>query len=277
MRDMELAIDKVIAGPEKKTRIISNKEKEVTAYHEVGHALMCILLPNANPLHKVTIIPRGFALGLTMSYPEEDILSHTRSQLVDQIGVCLGGRVAEELVFGEMTTGAQNDLEKSTSLARRMTTEFGMSEKLGPMTFGKRNDQPFMGRDFGHERDYSENIAQLIDQEVSDLISSQYTRVKDAILNHRPHMDAIVKELLEKETLDRKDVDAIMDEVNRQLAGGVSPSVGGGDSGSSGYTMGDGTTINIGPEGDAGSCDQPSDINDGKNDGPKPEFKPKFA
>ena len=186
MRDMELAIDKVIAGPEKKTRIISNKEKEVTAYHEVGHALMCILLPNANPLHKVTIIPRGFALGLTMSYPEEDILSHTKSQLIDQIGVCLGGRVAEEVVFGEMTTGASNDLEKSSGLARRMTTEFGMSDKLGPMTFGKRNDHVFLGRDFGHERDYSENIATLIDQEVSDLISTQYTRVKEAIMAHRP-------------------------------------------------------------------------------------------
>ncbi|MBS1991596.1 MAG: ATP-dependent zinc metalloprotease FtsH [Cyanobacteria bacterium SZAS LIN-3] len=274
MRDLELAIDKVIAGPEKKTRIISQKEKECTAYHEVGHALMCILLPNAYPLHKVTIIPRGFALGLTMSYPEEDILSQTKSQLIDQIGMCLGGRVAEEVVFGEVTTGAQNDLEKSTSLARRMMTEFGMSDKLGPMTFGKRNDHVFLGRDFGHERDYSENIAQLIDQEVSDLVSSQYNRVKEAIMSHRPHMDAIVKELLEKETLDRKEVDAIMDEVNRKLAAGESLT----DTDTkppSGYTMGDGTTINIGPEGEAAPCDSasPSD----KDNGPKPEFKPKFA
>jgi cell division protease FtsH len=273
MRDMELAIDKVIAGPEKKTRIISNKEKECTAYHEVGHALMCILLPNAYPLHKVTIIPRGFALGLTMSYPEEDILSQTKSQIIDQIGMCLGGRVAEEVVFGEVTTGAQSDLEKSTSLARRMVTEFGMSDKLGPMTFGKRNDHVFLGRDFGHERDYSENIATVIDQEVSDIVSTQYNRVKEQIMGHRPHMDAIVKELLEKETLDRKEVDAIMDEVNRKLASGE-PLSGSDNSPPTDYTMGDGTTINIGPEGDSSSCDSSSPD---KDNGPKPEFKPKFA
>jgi cell division protease FtsH len=274
MRDMELAIDKVIAGPEKKTRIISNKEKECTSYHEVGHALMCILLPNAYPLHKVTIIPRGFALGLTMSYPEEDILSQTKSQLIDQIGMCLGGRIAEEVVFGEVTTGAQSDLEKSTGLARRMVTEFGMSDKLGPMTFGKRNDHVFLGRDFGHERDYSENIATVIDQEVSDIVSTQYTRVKEKIMGHRPHMDAIVKELLEKETLDRKEVDAIMDEVNRKLAAGEPL---GGDSDStppSGYTMGDGTTITVGPESDSSSLDSSGGDKDKE---PKPEFKPKFA
>ena len=162
MNDLELAIDKVVAGPEKKTRIISAKEKAMTAYHEVGHALMCVLLEHAHPLHKVSIIPRGFALGLTMFFPEEDILTQTRSQLIDQIGVSLGGRVAEEVVYGEITTGAHDDLEKATKLARRMVTEFGMSDRLGPMTFGKRHEQVFLGRDFGHERDYGENVAVLL-------------------------------------------------------------------------------------------------------------------
>ncbi len=224
MNDLELAIDKVSFGPEKKSRIISPKEKEMTAFHEVGHALMGILLPHAHPLHKVTIIPRGFALGVTMLLPDEDILSQTKSQLIDQIGVCLGGRVAEELVYGDVTTGAQNDLEKSTKIARRMVTEFGMSDKLGPQTFGKRHEHVFLGRDFGHERDYGENIATIIDEEVSTMIDAQYKRVKDLLIKHRPHMDAIVKVLLEKETLDRAEVDAIIEEVNRRLAAGEDPS-----------------------------------------------------
>ncbi len=217
MRDLELAIDKVIAGPEKRTRIISGREKEMTAYHEVGHALMCILLKNAHPLHKVSIIPRGFALGLTMFFPEEDILTQTRSQLTDQIGVSLGGRVAEEIVYGEITTGAQDDLEKSTKLARRMVTEFGMSDRLGPMTFGKRHDHVFLGREFGHERDYGENIATIIDEEVALLVSRNYERVKDLLIKHRPHMTSIVEVLLEKETLDAKEVEAIIAEVNMRL------------------------------------------------------------
>jgi cell division protease FtsH len=217
MKDLELAIDKVIAGPEKKTRIIQPKEKEMTAYHEIGHALMCILLKNAHPLHKVSIIPRGFALGLTMFFPEEDILTQTRSQLIDQIGVSLGGRVAEEIIYDEITTGAQDDLEKSTKLARRMVTEFGMSDRLGPMTFGKRHDHVFLGREFGHERDYGEDVAKIIDEEVKRLVTDQYDRVKEILLKHRPHMDEIVKVLLEKETLDRKEVDAIMLEVNKRL------------------------------------------------------------
>ncbi len=220
MPDLEMAIDKVVAGPEKKTRIISAKEKEMTAYHEVGHALMCKLLKHAHPLHKVSIIPRGFALGLTMFLPEEDFMSQTRSQLIDQIGVSLGGRVAEENVYSEITTGAQDDLEKATKMARRMVTEFGMSERLGPMTFGKRYDHVFLGRDFGHDRDYGEHVATIIDEEVRRIISQQYEIVKDLLLKHRPHMDAIVKVLLEKETLDVKEVDAIMAEVDRRLADG---------------------------------------------------------
>ncbi len=232
MLDLELAIDKVIAGPEKRTRIISAKEKEMTAYHEVGHALMCVLLKNAHPLHKVSIIPRGFALGLTMFFPEDDILTQTRSQLIDQIGVSLGGRVAEEVVYGEITTGAHDDLEKCTKLARRMVTEFGMSEKLGPMTFGKKHEQVFLGREFGHERDYGEQVATIIDEEVKRFISEQYKRVKELISKYRPHMDAIVAVLLEKETLDKKEVDAIIDEVNRKLGWASEPS----DTGDGGST-----------------------------------------
>ncbi len=217
MIDLELAIDKVIAGPEKKTRIISVKEKEMTAYHECGHAIMCILLEHAHPLHKVSIIPRGFALGLTMFFPEDDVLTQTRSQLIDQIGVSLGGRVAEEVIYGEITTGAHDDLEKATKLARRMVTEFGMSDRLGPMTFGKRHEQVFLGRDFGHERDYGEQVASIIDEETKRFIDEQYARVKALIEKYRPHMDAIVTVLLEKETLDRKEVDAIIAEVNAKL------------------------------------------------------------
>ena len=232
MNDMELAIDKVIAGPEKKTRIIRPKEKEMTAYHEVGHALMCILLKNANPLHKVTIIPRGFALGLTMSFPEDDVLTQTRSQIIDQIGVALGGRVAEEVIYSEITTGAHDDLEKATKMARRMVTEFGMSDRLGPMTFGKRHEQVFLGRDYGQERDYGEKIATIIDEEVKRIISEQYDRVTELIQKHRPHMDAIVAVLLERETLDRKDVDKIIDDTNRKL--GLAPEISDADKDDSG-------------------------------------------
>jgi cell division protease FtsH len=217
MNDLEVAIDKVIAGPEKRSRIMPEKEKQMTAYHEVGHALMCHLLENAHPLHKVTIIPRGFALGLTMYLPEEDSLSTTKAQIIDTIAVCLGGRLAEELIYGEekVTTGAQNDLEKATKLSRRMVTEFGMSERLGPMTFGKRNEHIFLGRDFGHERDYGERVAEVIDEEVKRIITDQYERVKELLIKYRDHMDAIVKVLLDKETLDGAEFAAIMKRVNQ--------------------------------------------------------------
>jgi cell division protease FtsH len=268
MHDLELAIDKVIAGPEKKTRLISAREKTMTAYHEVGHALMCILLKNAHPLHKVTIIPRGFALGLTMFFPEEDILTQTRSQLIDQIGVSLGGRVAEETVYGEITTGAQDDLEKCTKLARRMVTEFGMSDRLGPMTFGKRHEQVFLGRDFGHERDYGENIQAIIDEEVSKLVTEQHQRVRDLLVQYRPHMDAIVKVLLDKETLDKKEVDAIMEEVDRRVAAGLPPV----DDPPETPPLVSGKSddiLKVPPPGEIDIAPQDSEV--------KPEFKPKFA
>ncbi len=217
MHDLDSSIDKVLAGPEKKSRIISPKEKAMTAYHEVGHALMCILLKNAHPLHKVTIIPRGFALGLTMFFPEDDILSQTKSQIIAQVGVSLGGRVAEEIVYGDVTTGAQDDLEKCTKMARRMVTEFGMSDRLGPMTFGKRNEHIFLGRDFGHERDYGEKVATIIDEEIKLIVNTEYEKVKQLLTKYRPHMDAIVKVLLEKETLDAKEVKDIIANTDKEL------------------------------------------------------------
>ncbi len=265
MPDLEQAIDKVVAGPEKKTRIISAKEKEMTAYHEIGHALMCQLLPHAHPLHKVSIIPRGFALGLTMFLPDEELLSQTRSQLLDQIGVSLGGRVAEETVYSEITTGAHDDLEKCTKLARRMVTEFGMSERLGPMTFGKRNDHVFLGRDFGHDRDYGEQIASIIDEEVKRLVDEQYVIVTKLLKSHRPHMDAIVKVLLEKETLDAKEVNAIVDEVNRQLAANAQSDAQP-PSGSPAAKTDEGYKFTIND-----NVEQPQDGD------PKPDLKPKFA
>lgn len=268
MTDLDLAIDKVNMGPEKRSRIIPPKEKEMTAFHEVGHALMCILLPQAHPLHKLTIIPRGFALGITWFVPEEDVLSVTKSAIYDQIGVCLGGRIAEEIVYGDITTGAQNDLQKSTSYARKMVTEYGMSDKLGPLTFGKSNSQMFLGRDFGHERDYGENIAGIIDEEVSRIVSEQYDRVKELLLKYRPHMNAIVKVLLEKETLERAEVDAIMAEVDRRLAAGEDP------------TLPDNFTPPAAPptaeEPEAKITVKPEE-NENPGDEPKPDWKPSFA
>jgi len=206
-----------------------------------------------------------------MFFPEEDILTQTKSQLIDQIGVALGGRIAEEIIYSEVTTGAQDDLEKSTKLARRMVTEFGMSDRLGPMTFGKRHDHVFLGREFGHERDYGEQVASIIDEEVKSIVDKQYQRVKDLLTKHRPHMDAIVEVLLEKETLDAKEVDAIMEEVNRRLAGEEAPKPE--DTGTSqpptAYTTADGGKINLTtPE------KQPESPPDSD---PKPGLKPKFA
>ena len=267
MIDMDVAIDKVIAGPEKRSRIMPPKEKEMTAYHEVGHALMCHFLENAHPLHKVTIIPRGFALGLTMYLPEEDLLSTTKAQIIDTIGVCLGGRLAEEIVYGEdkITTGAQNDLEKSTKLARRMVTEFGMSERLGPMTFGKRNEHVFLGKDFGHERDYSESVAQVIDEEVTRIITEQYDRVKVLINSKRKHMNAIVKILLDKETLDREEFATIIRKVD---SGEIDENYDGTDPTppASGQLVAETpTAVELSPEGQ------------GHQEPPPPELRPKFA
>ncbi len=215
MHFLEEAIDKVIAGPEKKSRIISDEEKENTAYHEVGHALLAKLLKNTDPLHKVSIIPRGMALGVTMTLPEKDHLTLKKSQLLDRITMLLGGRVAEEIIYGpeSITTGAQNDLEKVTSTARKMVTTYGMSYKMGNMTYGKSEDHVFMGRDFGHTRDFSEEIAADIDKEVKKIVDERYNLAKELLLANRDMLEVISKELLERETLDETEFDELMRKV----------------------------------------------------------------
>ncbi|MHB9109089.1 MAG: ATP-dependent zinc metalloprotease FtsH [Armatimonadota bacterium] len=212
MRDMENAIDRVIAGPERKSRLISDKEKSIIAQHEVGHALLAELLPNADPLHKVSILPRGQALGYTLSLPVEDKYLTSRSELMDDITVLLGGRAAEELEFGEVTTGAHNDLERATHLARAMVMDFGMSETLGPRVLGKRQggSQVFLGRDIMEDRDYSEQTAQRIDEEVQGIIEECYDRARNIIRKHAEPVKQIVADLREKESLTSDEVKAVL-------------------------------------------------------------------
>lgn len=215
MDDLEEAIDKVMAGPEKKSRIISDEEKENTAYHEVGHALLAKLLKNCDPLHKVSIIPRGMALGVTMVLPEKDHLTLKKVQLLDKIAMTLGGRVAEEIIYGKefITTGASNDLEKVTQMARSMVTKYGMSERLGNLAYGKSEDHVFMGRDFGHQRDYSEEIAAAIDEEVQRIVTEQYELAKTLLEENRDMLDTISHKLLEMETLDEKEFVELMEQI----------------------------------------------------------------
>ena len=218
MPDLEEAIDKVMAGPEKKSRIISEEEKTNTAYHEVGHALLAKLLDNCDPLHKVSIIPRGMALGITLTLPEKDYLTMKKSQLLDRITMTLGGRVAEEIIYGgdSVTTGASNDLEKVSTLARKMVTSYGMSEKMGNLTYGKSEEHVFMGRDFGHTRNFSEEIAADIDKEVKRIVDERYDIAKQILSNNRDMLEYISQALLEKETLDEKDFDELMQDIYKR-------------------------------------------------------------
>ncbi len=218
MENLEDAIDKVMAGPEKKSRIISDEEKENTAYHEVGHALLAKLLKNTDPLHKVSIIPRGMALGITMTLPEKDHLTMKKSQLLDRITMTLGGRVAEEIVYGKdsITTGASNDLEKVTALARNMVTTYGMSEKMGSLQYGKSEEHVFMGRDFGHTRDFSEEIAAEIDKEVKKIVDERYQIAKELLTQNRDMLEYISKTLLDEETIDEKRFVELMEKVESE-------------------------------------------------------------
>ena len=218
MANLEEAIDKVMAGPEKKSRIISDEEKENTAYHEVGHALLAKLLKNTDPLHKVSIIPRGMALGITMTLPEKDHLTMKKSQILDSITMILGGRVAEEIVYGadSITTGASNDLEKVSSLARNMVTKYGMSEKMGNMAYGKDEQHIFMGRDFGVRRDFSEEVAADIDKEVKKIVDERYETAKRLLTENRDMLEYISRTLLEKETIDEKEFVELMDKVKSE-------------------------------------------------------------
>ncbi|MEU7689994.1 ATP-dependent zinc metalloprotease FtsH [Microbispora hainanensis] len=206
MNTLEESIDRVMAGPERKSRVMSDQEKKIIAYHEGGHALVAHALPNSDPVHKITILSRGRALGYTMTLPMEDKFLATRSEMMDQLAMLLGGRTAEELVFHEPTTGASNDIEKATSIARRMVTEYGMSERLGARKFGSGNGEVFLGREMGHERDYSEQIASAIDEEVRRLIESAHDQAWEILVQYRDVLDNLVLELMEKETLSREQV-----------------------------------------------------------------------
>ena len=209
MAALEESIDRVMAGPERKSVLLSERERKLIAYHEGGHALVGAALPNADPVHKITIIPRGRALGYTASAPAEDKFLITRSEMMDQLAMLLGGRTAEELVFHEPTTGAANDIEKASSIARGMVTEYGMSERLGARKFGSGDGEPFLGRDMSHTRDYSEEIASTIDEEVRRFIESAHDEAWEILVQYREVLDDLVLNLMDKETLSRKEVLAI--------------------------------------------------------------------
>ena len=215
MRDLEEAIARVIAGPERKSRMISEKEKETIAFHEMGHALVGITLPHTDPVHKISIVSRGMALGWTMSLPTEDKYLVAKSELTDQLAQILGGRCAEELIFGEkhITTGASDDIRKATSLARKMVTEWGMSDKLGPLAFGTKEELVFLGRDLGEQRNYSEEVASEIDQEIHHLVDSAFMLAKQVLRDREHVLRALAKRLVEVETMDRAEMDRIVAEV----------------------------------------------------------------
>ena len=206
---LDEAIDRVIAGPQKRTRIMDEREKLITAYHEGGHALVAAAVPETDPVHKITILPRGRALGYTMVLPDAEKHSVTRSEMLGQLAYMLGGRAAEELVFHDPTTGASNDIEKATSVARAMVMEYGMTERLGAIRYGQSGGDVFLGRDFGHQRDYSEEVAAAIDDEVRKLIDAAHHEAYEILVTNREVLDELVTELLVKETLDKGEVEAI--------------------------------------------------------------------
>ncbi len=211
MLELEEAIERVVAGTQKKSRVISAFEKKIVAYHEAGHALVGYLLPHTDPVHKVSIIPRGRAGGYTLMFPEEDRYYMTKSELLDRVSTLLGGRVAEKIVLNDISTGAQNDLERATTIVRQMIMEYGMSDTLGPITLGKKHDQVFLGRDLARDRDYSEEIAKAIDQEVRKTIDDCYQKAQDILEKEIEKLEAIAKTLIEKETLDAEEIKAIVE------------------------------------------------------------------
>ena len=209
MGDFNEAIDRVVAGPERRSRLITPEEKEVIAYHEGGHAVVQRVLPKCDPVSKVTIVSRGMALGYTMSLPSEDRYLHSKTEFEDKIAGMLGGHVAEEIVFGDTTTGASNDIEKATALARAMVTQYGMSEKLGPLTFGKKEEMIFLGREISEQRNYSDEVAAKIDAEVREIIDRAYDRAKAALNEQREVLDRLAALLIEKETIEGEEFEAL--------------------------------------------------------------------
>jgi cell division protease FtsH len=213
-KSLDESIDRVMAGPQRKSRLMSEEERRITAYHEGGHALVAHALPHTDPVHKITIMPRGHALGYTMVLPDEDKYSTSRNQMLDQLAYTMGGRAAEELVFHDPTTGAANDIEKATTLARAMVTMYGMTEKLGAIKLGTSDSAPFLGRDLAHQRDYSENVAAIVDQEIRQLIEEAHQEAYEILVQNRVTLDALVEELLEKETLNKEEISKIFAKVN---------------------------------------------------------------
>jgi cell division protease FtsH len=218
MDDIDNSIDRVIAGIEKRSRVMTDEDKELTSYHEVGHALIAKLVKEGNELHKVSIIPRGYALGVTWTRPKDEKVHTSKEKLLGEITMTLGGRAAEEIVYGpnKVSTGASHDLESVTGIARKMVTAWGMSDKLGNMTYGKNQENVFMGRDFGHQRDYSEQVAYEIDTEIKRIVDDRYELAKKLLTENRDMLEVISKELLEKETIDEKEFEEIMDRVKSE-------------------------------------------------------------
>ena len=211
MDDCDEAIDRVIAGPQKKSRVMSDREKDLVAFHEAGHALIGKLLPNVDPVQKVSIIPRGRMGGYTLMLPEEDRFFRTKSEILDSVVVTLGGRVAEEITFNEISTGAENDLSRVTKVVRKMVTEYGMSEELGPLSLGSRREETvFLGRDLGHDRDYSEEVAALIDREVRRIVDEAYERARSLLMSNRDKLTKLADALKERETLDGDEIDEVL-------------------------------------------------------------------
>ena len=223
MSELEESVDRVIAGPERKSRKISPREKEITAYHEAGHALVAKMLPNADPVHKISIVARGMSLGHTRQLPIEDRYLLTKSQFKDMLAGLMGGHTAEELIFNEMTTGAQSDIEQATKIARAMVTNFGMSDKLGPRTFGRKEEMVFLGREITEQRDYSDKIAELIDEEVYGLIDEAHETAQEVLSKHKDRLVSIAEQLMTKETLEKDELDAILSDTAPKPSKKVKP------------------------------------------------------
>ncbi|MBC2425521.1 cell division protein FtsH, partial [Clostridium beijerinckii] len=209
MEELEEAVTRVIAGPEKKSRVIDEDDRRLTAYHEAGHAVVMKLLPYADPVHQISIVPRGMAGGYTMHLPEKDSSYMSRSKLEDEIVGLLGGRVAEKLIIGDISTGAKNDIERATTIARKMVMDYGMSEELGPIAFGSGHDEVFLGRDFGKAKNFSEEVASKIDEEVKELIDTGYKKAQKLLSENVNKLHAVAKALLEKEKLEAEEFEEI--------------------------------------------------------------------